>query len=226
MLRSDSDHHAHRCPRCTLPTRWCICEGLQTVSCPISATVLIHELEARRPTSTGHLLGRLLPNSRLIEWKPGEELAPESVREPGKELWIIHPNGNPLPAPGSVDLTTVQAVMIDGSWKQATAMMKTLIGWGRKVRLATYPESRYWRRKPQAPGLVSTAEAFIILVRALGEAQVADELSLRFELHVYAVLCARGEKKAAAEYLEQSPIATAHPELVARLNHCRKDYFY
>ena len=51
---------AARCPRCSLPPRWCTCDILPAVETQIAVEVLIHRLEQCRPSSTGNLVGRSL----------------------------------------------------------------------------------------------------------------------------------------------------------------------
>lgn len=228
MSRADEEHNAHRCPRCTLPTRWCICEAQQPLTSELAIDVLIHEREMERPTSTGHLIQRVFPATRHFVWKGRQPVDPAQVRLPGRELWILHPNGEEMPEPPPP--SQVQVLLVDGSWKQSTAMMKTLHKLeGRRVRLPVAQlggGTRFWLRNQQAEGYFSTAEALLHLMQLLGMHDTQAAFRLQFELHVYAVLCARGAKLGAAEYLSESPIAAAFPELVARLNHCRKDYYY
>ncbi len=225
MTRDDPLHNAHRCPRCSLPPRWCICEEQRPLSCALKVDVLMHDREAERPTSTGHLIQKVITDSQVHVWKAGHALDPGSLRRPERELWILHPNGEDLPSMLPPP-HQVQVLLIDGSWKQATAMMKTVFGWGRRVRLPVNSASRYWLRNQPASGCLSTAEALLLLMKQFGLEENYAQFRLQFELHVYAVLCARGEKTEAAEYLRDSPIATAMPALVAKLNHCRKDYFH
>lgn len=227
MSRKDIYHNANRCTRCSLPPRWCICEQQKQVPCALKVDVLMHEREAERPTSTGHLIQKVITGANLHVWRPGHPTDYSTIRRPERELWILHPNGEEMPAVS--DVNAMQILLIDGSWKQATAMMKTLPGLGRRVRLPLLGlagKSRFWLRNQLCEGQFSTAEALLYFMRAQGMQAEYEQFRLQFELHVYAMLCARGEKTEAAEYLLESPIATAMPELVAKLNHCRKDYFY
>jgi len=194
------------------------------VDCGLKVDVLMHEREAFRPTSTGHLIRRVIEGAQTHVWEAGKPFAAGGLRAPEHELWILHPNGEELPAGPAPE--SLQVVLVDGSWKQATAMMKTLSGWGRRVRLPITGQSRYWLRNQLGPEQFSTAEALLFLLKALGREEAHERFRLQFELHVYAMLCARGEKTEAAEYLQQSPVAAAMPALVAKLNHCRKDHYY
>lgn len=87
-----------RCARCQHVPRWCICDGLRTVECPVAVDVLMHRREAMRPSSTGHLIKRVLPASRLHLYDPHTPLERAQIARPGKALWVLHPLGEAMPA--------------------------------------------------------------------------------------------------------------------------------
>lgn len=176
----------------------------------------MHAREQHRPSSTGRLIHRLFPESRLRLWS-NHGFAPVADVQPERpELWILHPQGEPLPE--TVDATSVHVVLLDGSWSEASAMARALVGRGRLLSLSMTGESRYWLRDQQEGGRFSTVEALLHLLRGLRLNAVHDELRLQFELHVYANLRARGRKEAAEQFLAESPVAAALPELIAQLN--------
>jgi DTW domain-containing protein YfiP len=221
MSRSVILNDTRRCERCRLPPRWCICEGLCEIDSELKVDVLIHDREALKPTSTGHMIKRVMKDAGLHRYLPGRPLDKEAILVPGRELWILHPNGEELPP--AKPASQVQVLLLDGSWKQATDMAKAVAGWGRKVRLPMTGESRYWLRNQQGPGQFSTAEALLFLMKALGMTGTWEAFRLQFELQVYSGLCVRGAKADAQEFIKDSPLADAMPALVAKLSHCRKD---
>ncbi len=221
MARSVVLNHSPRCARCQLPPRWCICAAQRDLACPLGVTVLQHFMESYRPSSTGHLIKRVLPATTLYVYRKERPLTRADLASPDKELWILHPNGEPMPA--NADVSRVQTLLIDGTWVQATEMMRTVAPWGRRVSLPMTGESRYWLRAQSGPGRFSTVEALLFLVDALGLAEAQAQLRLQFELHVFASLCARGQKQDALDYLVASPVRAAFPELVARLTHSRRE---
>lgn len=214
MARSVVLKGAPRCPRCQLPPRWCICAGTRTVACPFPVEVLMHHMEAHRPSSTGHLIKRVMPESGQHLYRPGRPPVRADVVRPDHVLWILHPLGEPVPAGPPANL---QVLLIDGSWRQAHDMMRVVEPWGRRVSLPMAGESRYRLRAQHGEGRFSTIEALLFLLGALGRDEECAQLRLQFELHVYAGLCARGKKAEAADFLEESPVRTAFPELLAQL---------
>ena len=205
-----------RCPRCQLPPRWCVCSAHAEIACPLALDVVIHHREWYRPSSTGRLIRRVMPAAREHLWRRERRLSAEDLKLPGRELWVLHPQGAllPLAAPPA----HVQVVLLDGSWRETTAMAQEVRGWGRLVSLPMTGESRYWLRAQSEAGRFSTVEALLFLLRAFGLEAAHDALRLQFELHVYASLRARGHKEAGERFLADSPVRDALPALIAALN--------
>lgn len=192
-----------------------MCAGLQAIDLPLRVDVLMHHMESYRPSSTGHLLKRVLPTMGLHLYRKERAPTREEILSPDREPWILHPQGEPLP--GHADPAQLQVVLLDGSWVQATEMAHRVGKWGRRVSLPMTGESRYWLRSQAGPGKFSTAEALLFLLRALGLDDAQARLRTQFELHVYASLLVRGHKERAQEFLADSPLTAELPEIVARL---------
>jgi DTW domain-containing protein YfiP len=196
-----------------------MCAGERVVESPLRVDVLMHVMESYRPSSTGHLIKRVMPSSgqHLI----GRETTPtrEEVVQLDRELWVLHPQGESLPA--APEPERLQVLLIDGTWVQSTEMARHAGTWGRRVRLPMEGESRYWLRTQAGEGRFSTIEALLFLMQALGLAEAHAALRAQFELHVYATLRARGFKEKATAYLATSPIREVFPEVLARLDERR-----
>lgn len=216
MARSVVLKPSRRCARCQLTERWCVCAGVRETTCPVQVDVLMHFMESYRPSSTGHLLQRVLPTSRQFIFRKERALTRDDIVLPGRELWILHPNGEPPPS--GADPGQLQVLLIDGTWVQSTEMLRTIGGWGRRVSLPMEGESRYWLRTQAGPGRFSTMEALLFLLQSLGLHESHEALRLQFELHVYGSLRARGHKQQAQEFLAGSPLAAAMPEVIAGLD--------
>jgi DTW domain-containing protein YfiP len=205
-----------RCGRCQFSPRWCICAAEQAVVCALQVDVLIHHREFNRPTSTGRLINRVMPASRGHLFR--RETPPDraTIKAPGKELWILHPRGEPLPAAASPE--NLQVLLLDGSWREAGRMSQEVSSWGRLVRLPESGPGRYHLRTHEHEGKYSTVESLLMLLAALGLTEAERQLRLQFELHVYAGLRTRGAKEKAEEFLATSPIREAFPDLLAQMH--------
>ncbi|MBI5693895.1 MAG: DTW domain-containing protein [Verrucomicrobia bacterium] len=218
-MRRLTANFAQRCPRCLLTRRWCVCPAHREVRCALAVDVLMHPREQFRPTSTGHLIRRVLPDSRQHVWTRERSLAADAVRRPGRELWVLHPHGQPPPIESSPE--QVQVLLLDGVWSEATAMAQAVAGWGRLVALPMQGTSRFWLRTQQDGGRFSTVESLLFLLQTFGLREAHDELRLQFELHVYASLRARGRRDLAEHFLDGSPAAKAFAGFLAQL-HARR----
>jgi len=179
----------------------------------------MHRCEVWRPTSTGHLINRVIPASGHHVFRRHPPLDRDAIVQPGRTLWILHPSGEPLPPAAVAAPETIQILLLDGTWRQAGDMMRAVSSWGRKVSLPMAGTSRYWLRAQQDGGRFSTAEALLFLFAALGLHGAHEQLRLQFELHVYAGLCARGKAAEAARFLDDSPLRQAMPEVLSQLPH-------
>lgn len=216
MARSVVHHPTLRCTRCQHIPRWCVCEGLRSVNCPVAVDVLMHTREFFRPSSTGHLLQRVIAGARTHVYKHDAVPTRDQVLRPDKEVWVLHPLGEPMPAGARPE--NVQVVLLDGSWGEAADMKKDIEGWGRRVSLPMHGKSRYWLRAQQGEGQFSTAEALLFVFNALGLSAAHEALSVQLELHVYAGLRTRGQSAMAADFLATSPLRTVMPEVIARMH--------
>jgi hypothetical protein len=219
MSRSVVTGGTPRCEGCQFPTRWCICAGFSAVTCPLAIDVLVHSRESFRPTSTGRLINRVIQASRGHIYRYDIPLNRAAIVRSDRELWVLHPLGEPMPA--GIAPEQVQVLLLDGSWREAARMRADTKSWGRAVRLPMTGESRYRLRGQQGAGLFSTIEALLFLLEAFGLQDEYTQLRLQFELHVYAGLRARGDKAAAEKFLADSPVRSAFPELLAEFDRRR-----
>jgi len=185
------------------------------IESPLKVDVLMHHMEAWRPSSTGHLINRVVGGTALHVFRKERPLLREEIVQPGRELWILHPTGDELPP--SAPPAGVQVLLLDGTWIQSTDMMHAVDSWGHRVSLPMAGESRYWLRAQAADDRFSTVEALLFLMAALGMKAEHAQLQLQFELHVYAGLCARGKKADAADYLFSSPVSEILKGLIPTL---------
>src|SRR4051812_28241486 len=215
MARSVVLQTTRRCDRCRFTPRWCICAAFEPITTSLQVDVLIHHREFHRPTSTGRLINRLLPASRHHIFRANHVVVREVIEAPERELWVLHPRGEPVPA--DANPANLQVLLLDGSWREATRMAQSVTGWGRLVRLPEAGASRNHLRQQEQPGNYSTAESLLFLFAALGLKEEEAKLRRQFELHVYAGLRTRGAKAQAAAFLAGSSLLQNFPELIAQL---------
>jgi DTW domain-containing protein YfiP len=233
MGRSVVRAGAVRCPRCSLPPRRCVCDAIPSVDTRLHVHVLIHRHEHCKPSSTGKLVARAVAGATCHIYQRETRFFracgfPVETLTPAGELWILHPNGEPLPAAATAvgGSRSPHVLLLDGTWRQAGEMLRTVEGMGRCVSLpepAAEP-SRYWLRDQPEPTHLSTAEALMGVFRAVGDVVAERRLRLHFELHVYAMLLSRGRREMAQRYLGHSPLLSEIPGVLDQLSGtARKD---
>lgn len=210
-MRRPDVPHAPPCKRCLLPPRWCICEEVRTLDCPLEIAVLAHHRELARSSSSGRLIARVFPEAKLTAWTARTPPAEKDVVNPEKDTWILHPRGGPLPEV-LPPVERLQIILLDGSWKEAAVMTRRMNPWGRMVRLPMTGASRFPLRAQNGPSRYSTAEALIFLLDTLGLTETARQFRIQFELHVHANLLARGRPAAAATFLSSSGLTGGSPQ--------------
>lgn len=212
--KSDPGSRSH-CRRCYLPVRWCVCFDLPKAESTLAVDVLMHHRELARPSSTGHLIERAVSQARCHLWRSERGLNAGEVNPDGRELWVLHPAGRPMPE--SADPQRLRIVLLDGSWNEAGKLARATVGWGRRVSLPMEGESRFWLRSQQEGGRYSTVESLLFLYRAFGLESAWKALNLAFELHVYAGLRSRGRKELACAFLEGSVLRGESLDVLEKL---------
>jgi len=81
---------------------------LPPVETQLGVEVLIHRLEQCRPSSTGNLVGRAVAGTVCHVFQRGNRFFPETgypadTCEHHRELWVLHPSGDPLPESAATD---------------------------------------------------------------------------------------------------------------------------
>lgn len=199
MGRSVVTRGVVRCDVCQFATRWCTCAGVRTLDCPLQVDILIHRREAWRPTSTSRLLTRVLPAAVGHVFSKDLPLDRDRIVRPDRTLWILHPAGDLPPSPVAPE--SLQVLLLDGSWREASRMRREVESWGRLIRLPPGTPSRYHLRNQHSDDRYSTAETLILLLETLGLPDLASALKLQFDLHVYAGLRSRGALPEAEAFL-------------------------
>lgn len=207
-----------------------MCDMLPPVETRLTVHVLIHRHEQRKPSSTGALVGRAVSGAACHVYQRETRFFPAAgfpahAIEADRDLWILHPSGEPLPVlpeplAGSQQPSPA-ILLLDGTWPQARELLRAMDGVGRCVRLpddAAHEASRYWLRDQPGPAQLSTAEALMSVFTAVGETEAERRLRLHFELHVYATLLSRGKREMAERYLGHSPLLTEAPQALDHLH--------
>eukprot|EP00419_Tripos_fusus_P024610 CAMPEP_0172723576 /NCGR_PEP_ID=MMETSP1074-20121228/84042_1 /TAXON_ID=2916 /ORGANISM="Ceratium fusus, Strain PA161109" /LENGTH=335 /DNA_ID=CAMNT_0013549849 /DNA_START=88 /DNA_END=1095 /DNA_ORIENTATION=+ len=200
-----------KCERCMFTEAYCICAQLATLAaepsaqraaCRVRFVVWMHQLERGRASNTGKLLEHLLPGSIVLfaDAASHAERLRKIVAQSSGRVVVLFPSENAvsveeairiLPTTASMDSSMnnegsgpppLVAVLVDGTWKQAKRMHRTLAD---LPHVALAPRGRsefHWRRQSQE-GRISTVEAAALFLEELGETPNGAPKILRCALH-------------------------------------------
>ena len=171
----------------------CICALLPRLETRTRVVLVVHQLEANKPTNTGLLAARCLANSAVVyRGRPpagADTATPAFGAVPGAQHLMLypHPSATPIAAwRGSDD--PIVLLVPDGTWRQAARTRARLAPDPRTIPCVSLPTSSSGRRlrTASAPQRMATLEA---LARALGVLE-GPEIE-RALLRVYRIMTER-----------------------------------
>ena len=120
---------AHRCPGCRLLVTACLCDLIPCVATRTRVLVVLHHAETQKPSNTGRLALRCLPNSgAVIRGAPDQSQAVPAWAEHGDPVVLFpHPDARPL-ADFCGGSRPVTLIVPDGTWRQAQRMRRRVAG--------------------------------------------------------------------------------------------------
>jgi DTW domain-containing protein YfiP len=193
-------HKPHlRCADCRMHRSLCICALLPRLETRTRVVLLLHQLEVDKPTNTGVVAARCLPNSAIVYRGRAPEAAMRgaSVEEQAERLAAAIPAGTRaaflFPHPSATSLSAwregppVTLIVPDGTWRQAARARSRL---GRSLALpcvtlarasdaATGAASRDTAGRLRAasrPGRLATLEALALALGVLEGPEVEAAL--------------------------------------------------
>ena len=152
----------HRCPRCRLLVAKCLCDLVPRLETRTRVLVVVHQLETQKPSNTGLLALRCLPNSdAVIRGRLDRSTdVPDWSAHGDPVLLFPHEDARPLEA-WRDHARPVTLIVPDGTWRQAARVRRRVPG------LDTVPcafvaregTSAYRLRRTPDPRRLSTMEA-------------------------------------------------------------------
>jgi DTW domain-containing protein len=154
----------HRCPGCRMLIVACLCDLVPRVETRTRVLVVLHHAETQKPSNTGRLALRCLPNSAAVVRGAPDQPTPAPTTD-----WAEH--GDPVvlfPHPDARPLTEfcggprpVTLIVPDGTWRQAQRVRRRVPGLGDVpcAFVARDAPSEYRLRKTPDARRLSTMEA-------------------------------------------------------------------
>jgi DTW domain-containing protein len=204
----------HRCPGCRLLVTACLCDLVPRVETRTRVLVVLHHAETQKPSNTGQLALRCLPNSGVvIRGAPDRSAAVPAWAEHGDPVVLFpHPEARPL-ADFCAGPRPVTLIVPDGTWRQAQRVRRRIAG------LSDVPCAFVTRDAPSAYRLrrtpderrLSTMEA---IAEALGLLEGAPGPAVREALlGIFQIMVERSLRGRALQRGPQGPPAPTGPQL-------------
>jgi DTW domain-containing protein YfiP len=173
-----------RCPRCRVKPSHCLCAHQPQVESKAAVCLLMHDVEALKPTNTGWLIADVVPETYAFGWQrthvdPGllALLADERFQP-----WVVFPGEFVEPASRVVNQVALPAgkrplfILLDATWTEARKMFRKSPYLDRFPVLSLAPEeiSRYRLRRSRRDDHFCTAEVAAMCLGLAGEAEAAE----------------------------------------------------
>lgn len=149
------------CPRCHLPLPACLCAWVRPTANWLPLLVLQHPQEAAQAKGSLRLLGLSLSACRVQVGESFDAAALAAWLGPPGSSWLLYPDAPGAPPAADGLPQPAQLVLLDGTWRQARALLRrhpalqALPRWA----LPGVAPSRYRIRRAQQPMQRSTLEA-------------------------------------------------------------------
>src|SRR4051794_16238132 len=159
------------CVRCRLRVAVCICGSAPRLDLATRVVMVIHAVEWRRPTNTGHLTRLALANAEIrLQGLHHRPVRGDGIDPASPSTLVLYPGrgAEPLTAETLAALPRPLTLLVpDGNWMQAKNMMRRvpMLGRARAVRLETPRPDLPWLRRNVQRDRRSTFEA---VAQALG----------------------------------------------------------
>ena len=89
---SRRDNAERRCTRCRMHARLCVCALIPRIETRTRLVLVIHRLEERKPTNSGLLAARCLPNSEVFVRGIADAPAPRFTYDPATQPLLLYPD--------------------------------------------------------------------------------------------------------------------------------------
>lgn len=189
-----------RCPRCRVAPAYCLCPWTPRTETHAGICLVMHDIEALKPTNTGWLIADVVPETHAFGWSRVERDARllALLADPQWQPYVVFPGE--YAAPERV-VETVAArsgkrplfILLDATWTEARKMFRKSPYLDALPVLSLRPEqlSRYRLRRSTRAEHLCTAEVAALCLELSGDRKAAEALGDHFELFTEHYLAAK-----------------------------------
>ncbi len=196
-----------RCILCRLPAKWCICSLAPKIEAKTKITLLVHQIEWRKASNTGHMIRNAFTDYRiLVQGRPHIQLSSEDIFWNNHPAYILYPGRGAITIdqiPDAERASGINLIVPDGSWGQSSSMLKRMrpLQSTKTVMLSDAAPQHRRQRVNTSPERMSTLEAIILAFHQL-EGNSSEESNSRlnelmhfYQMYADCMLMMRGKMK-------------------------------
>jgi DTW domain-containing protein len=176
---------SQRCPHCRVIPSHCLCAWRPQVEARAGMCLLMHDVEALKPSNTGWLIADVVHDTTAFGWSRIEVDAalPALLADPQWQPYLVFPGeyaapervvSEVAPVPGKRPLF----VLLDATWTEARKMFRKSPYLDNLPVLSLQPEqlSRYRLRRSKRDDHLCTAEVAALCLELAGDQRAAEAL--------------------------------------------------
>ncbi|PZP23651.1 tRNA-uridine aminocarboxypropyltransferase [Pseudomonas kuykendallii] len=182
---------APRCPDCRIQFSHCVCAWRPRVETRSAMCLLMHDVEALKPSNTGWLIADLVRDTSAFGWlrTAVDPALPALLEDPQWQPYLVFPGEYAAPerVVGEVRVEEGKRplfVLLDATWTEARKMFRKSPYLDRLPVLSLQPEqlSRYRLRRSKRDDHLCTAEVAALCLELAGDAAAADALGVYLDV--------------------------------------------
>ncbi|MCU1277180.1 MAG: domain containing protein [bacterium] len=197
---SRRDNVEARCRECRMHETLCVCSIVPRIETRTRLVLVIHRDEARKPTNSGQLATRCLPNSEVYVRGLPHQPPPRFTSDPQTQPLLLYPHEQATPIAAFRDSPRpITLVVPDGTWRQAGKVAQRMPGLADVPRVSVPMDAPtvYRLRAETQENRLATMEAIARALGILEGAHVREALEQLFRVMVERTLWMRGSMTAA-----------------------------
>ncbi|KRW62310.1 tRNA-uridine aminocarboxypropyltransferase [Pseudomonas sp. TTU2014-080ASC] len=177
---------AVRCPECRLAVSHCLCAWRPQVEACSGVSLLMHDVEALKPSNTGWLIADVVRDTSAFGWSRVEvdQRLLALLDDPQWQPYLVFPGEYAAPERVVSEVCTTEGkrplfVLLDATWSEARKMFRKSPYLDRFPVLSLQPEqiSRYRLRRSKRDDHFCTAEVAAMCLELAGDGRAAEALN-------------------------------------------------
>lgn len=176
---------AERCPACRIQPGYCLCAWRPRVEAKAAMCLVMHDIEALKPSNTGWLIADVVSDTHAFGWSRTavDPALPALLAQPHWQPYLVFPGEYAAPQ-RVVETVAVEAgrrplfVLLDATWTEARKMFRKSPYLDSLPVLSLRPEqlSRYRLRRSTRGEHLCTAEVAALCLELAGEDRACEAL--------------------------------------------------